>query len=73
VVKIIFSWRLLNNSGRAAHRPAKYPQGEGLSGSTSFLKKPSGRFPFFLRWYRWQVGVRCQRPSRVLNAECPTT
>jgi len=33
------------------HRLAKYPQGEGLSDTTSFSRKPSGRFPLFLRWY----------------------
>jgi len=37
------------------HRPAKYPQGEGLSSSTRLWKKPLGRFPFFLRWYEEQV------------------
>jgi len=36
-------------------RPAKYPQGEGLSSSTRLWKKPSGRFPFFLRWYAKRV------------------
>jgi len=36
---------LLNNLGRGAHRPAKYPQGEGLSGSTRLFEETFGTFP----------------------------
>jgi len=36
----------------AAHRPAKYPQGEGLSGSTRLFEETFGTFPLLFEMIR---------------------
>jgi len=66
VVKIVFHGDL----GMAAHRPAKYPQGEGLSGSTRLFEETFGTFPLLFEMILFVVGLSfCGALNWLLSPE----